>query len=216
MFNSDFNERTRETISLGGGVLSFEILEILVVFMEARTLKPTEANIEQLFVAADYLQITSALRVLSDYLFSDLGSKKIDDIKRSVVYMLLRLIDILTRFIKATGYSLTMRTVVYYRNATRSAPFKCPNDALLYLAHHFKTIMYNHDLLKLDYDLFEKILKSDYLRLAEEEVVRMIKIWINHDYEERRKHFGALIRCVRFDENMTVRRRCRSSPDTED
>lgn len=207
MFQSNFKEGHSETISLGGDVLSFKVLEMLVVFMESKSLKPTEATIEQLFVAADYLQIGSALRVLTDYLYVDLGGKRLDEMRRGSVHMLLRLIDILTRYAKSSGYSYGIRTVTYYPSNSRPAPIKCTNEAVLYIAYHFKTIMYDHGLLKLDYEVFEKILKSDFLRLSEEEVVRIIKIWINHDYEQRKDHFGPLIKCVRFDEAMTVSER---------
>lgn len=204
MFQSSFNESTSHTICLGGDVISFRILEMLVVFMESKSLKPTEATIEQLIVAADYLQIGSALRFLSDYLYTDLGSKKMDDIRKGAIHMLLRLIDILCRHAKASGYTHCTRTVTYYNNNSRPQAIKCTNEVNLYLAYHFKTVMYDHGLLKLDIDTFEKILKSDFLRLSEEEVVRIIKIWTNFDFENRKQHYGALIKCVRFDETMTV------------
>lgn len=204
MFQSTFNESTSNTITLGGDVISFKVLEMLVVFMESKSLKPTEATIEQLIVASDYLQIGSALRVLSDYLYTDLGTKKMDDIRKGTVHMLLRLIDILTRHAKASGYTHSTRTVIYYNNNARPQAIKCTNEVLLYLAYHFKTVMYDHGLLKLDIDTFEKILKSDFLRLSEEEVVRIIKIWTNFDFNNRKQYYGSLIKCVRFDETMTV------------
>ena len=204
MFQSNFNESTSNTITLGGDVISFKVLEMLVVFMESKALKPTESTIEQLFVAADYLQISSALRVLSDYLYSDLGTKKLDDIRKATIHMLLRLIDILHRYAKSNNYVYGTRTVTYYNQNSRPQAIKCTNEVNLYLAYHFKTIMYDHGLLKLDIDAFEKILKSDFLRLSEEEVVRIIKIWTNFDFVNRKEHFGMLIKCVRFDETMTV------------
>lgn len=203
MFHSNFNDRNSATITIGGDVINFNVLEKLVVFMESKALKPTDATLEQLFVAADYLQISSALRVLSDHLYTDLGSKRLDDVRRSCVHRLLRLIDILTRFAKSSGYSHLTRTVMYPTNS-RPSPIKCSNDAVLYIAYHFKTIMFDHALLKLDYSVFERIVKSDFLRITEEEVVRSIKIWINHDYQERKKYFGPLIKCVRFDDTMSV------------
>lgn len=205
MFQSSFNESTSNTITLSGDVVSFKILEMLVVFMESKALKPTEATVEQLFVAADYLQISSALRVLCDYLYGDLGTRKLDDIRKGAVHMLLRLIDILSRFAKGSGYTYSTRTVTYINNHSRPQAIKCTNEVNLYIAYHFKTVMYDHGLLKLDFETFEKILRSDFLRLSEEEVVRIIKIWTNFDFETRRPHFGALIKCVRFDEAMTVR-----------
>lgn len=205
MFQSSFNESTSNTVTLSGDVVSYKTLDILVVFMETKYLKPTENTIEQLFVAADYLQMNSALRVLCDYLYSDLGTKKLDYIPKGTVHMLLRLYDILNRFAKLTGYTYSTRTVTYVNSSTqRPQPIKCTNEVLLYVAYHFRTIMYDHELLKLDVDTFEKVLKSDFLRLSEEEVVRIIKIWINFEFQDRRKHFGTLIKCVRFDEAMTV------------
>lgn len=204
LFHSSFNESTSDTITLGGDVVSFQVLEMLVVFMESQALRPTEATVEQLFVAADYLQISSALRVLCDYLYADLAAKKLDDIRKGTVHMLLRLLDILSRFARASGYTYGTRTVTYINNHARPQAIKCTNEANLYLAYHFKTVMYDHGLLKLDIDSFEKVLRSDFLRLSEEEVVRIIKIWTNHAFDERRQHFGTLIKCVRFDETMKV------------
>lgn len=204
MFQSSFSESISPTVTLSGDVVSFRILEMLVVFMESKALKPTEATVEQLFVAADYLQINSALRALSDYLYADLGTRKLDDVRKATIHMLLRLVDILGRFARSSGYTYGTRTVIYINNHARPQAIKCTNEVNLYIAYHFKTVMYDHGLLKLDQETFEKILRSDFLRLSEEEVVRIIKIWTNFDFENRRQHFGSLIKCVRFDETMTV------------
>lgn len=74
-----------------------------------------------------------------------------------------------------------------------------------FILGHFKDIVLDISFLKLDLETISWILESDELEVASEvDVFRAIKLWINHDYAGRHKHFLPLLGCVRYDKQMPV------------
>lgn len=65
--------------------------------------------------------------------------------------------------------------------------------------------MYDRAVLQLDYASLRLLLDSDFLRISEEQVLAVIKIWINNDFKDRQQYYGQLLRCLRFDEKVQVR-----------
>lgn len=74
-----------------------------------------------------------------------------------------------------------------------------------FILKNFQDLVYDVSFLKIDFETISWIVESDELATASEmEVYRAIKMWINHDYVARKKHFLDLLGCVRYDDRMTV------------
>lgn len=65
--------------------------------------------------------------------------------------------------------------------------------------------MTHKNLYQLDLDCLMDILNSNHLNVSEMDVLKTIKMWINHDFETREKYFSKLLECVYYDDSLKVR-----------
>lgn len=184
-------------------IVSFEALQMLVKFLETGDLKSTPNNFEQLLLAADYLQIDSAMTHLVEYLQNNLKSQMFA--MRKITKK--QLIEYLRMFPTVRRYEIK------HNFKHQQVLLACDNDRRkrsnsvcigFLLAHHFKRIMYVKEVMNLDRDRIYELLSSDQLRISEEDVLKTIKMWINFGLEERREHFRGLLSCVRPDPSLSV------------
>lgn len=147
--------------------------------------KPEE--FEQLIVAADYLQMEHAMKVLCErfsYTIPSRLSGSGDQLPKATIHMWLRLYNIIG---KQKGFDETKMNWFGER-----------------MARQLKRVLHEVHFFKLDEDRLYDLMSSSHLRLTEEEVLKTIKAWINYDYEERKTSFGRLARCIRPHPDLTV------------
>lgn len=69
---------------------------------------------------------------------------------------------------------------------------------------NFQEIMYEKSVLDMSLENMCAVLTCWALNITEEDVVRSIKMWINHDYRRRQRHFDQMITCMRYDPDTKV------------
>lgn len=87
-------------VTFDSNTVSYEALGTLIKFMDSGKLKPTQVDVEQLVVAADYLQIDSAMIILLEYLYDLLGGTlaSMDNLPKDILLVCLRLYSIVRQF----------------------------------------------------------------------------------------------------------------------
>lgn len=190
-------------MTFDSNTVSYEALGTLIKFMDSGKLKPTKVDVEQLVVAADYLQIDAAMILLLEYLYDLLGGTlaSMDNLPKDILLVCLRLYSIVRQFEIKHKYQHKKYTIPEDRKTTSTPKSVCIEFVL---AHHLGRLLNEVPLLHLDEERLYEILISDDLRISEVDVLRVVKVWVNYEYASRQKHFVDLIRCVRPDVNMTV------------
>lgn len=189
-------------------VPNFNVLLQVLRSDEVPVIPASELELEDLIKTADFLKNDAALYYLSTYLKVNLPKNGPKYVDRQQVLLYLRLYNILLRtgflsMIKSdrTGLMHCCQTHATVRNA-----LTYDITPQLFISYHFKSIMYEREVLELSYESIYTLLVGDYLRISEEDVVRTIKMWINYDYTKRRRYYGVLLRCVRFDAKIKVKK----------
>lgn len=186
-------------------VANFNVLELLVGFMQSSVLVPTESSIENLCYGADFLEMNSALVVLFQFLIDQMPTKKSWEMDRKQVLMYLRLLNVISKHLQLfptdprripLSYCQGPDKIVKTLNFLRKPQF--------FISYHFKSIMYERSLMELQFRSLYNLLLWDSLRIPEEDVVRTIKMWINYNFEDRINRYRFLLRAVRFDPEMKV------------
>lgn len=123
---------------------SFDVLQKVLTCKKF----PVQYEWEKFLVALDFLQMTSVLEELIEDLYTELSKCNIEDLPKSTVQMLLRQFSILLRHEKATSNLCSLRTLL---TVNGKGKLSCDNNAQLYIAYHFRSIMYDRAVLQLDY-----------------------------------------------------------------
>lgn len=165
------------------------------------TLSPTMDRVEQLILAADYLQMKAALKLLVEFIYQDMAKQDPSKIKRQVLLMYLRLI----RIIKDHPIKGEPINYIGVTKDKKERTWNVAPDVDTIIAMGFKSVMFEKSVLELSFIDLEEILDSHALNIQEEDVARTIKMWINYKFDERKGHFPELIRCMRYDKDMEVR-----------
>lgn len=72
-------------------------------------------------------------------------------------------------------------------------------------AEQFRRVLHEVDVIRLlNEDRIFELLKSCYLNISEEDVLKTIKVWISYDYDARRPSFQKLLHCIRPLESLRV------------
>lgn len=175
-------------ITFDSKIVPFFALENLVQYCcESRALYPKPEDIEQMIVAADYLQMENAMKALCERFSYTVPSRQAgygDQLPKATIHMWLRLYNIIG---KQKGFDETKMNWFGER-----------------MARQLKRVLHEVHFFKLDEDRLYYLMSSSHLRLTEEEVLKTIKAWINYDYEGRKTSFGRLARCVRPHPDLTV------------
>lgn len=195
---------------------SFNILKQIVKLMTGKAttaVAATEDSLEELINTADFLQIDSVLRALLEYLRRRLPSVFPDEINRQQVHLYLRLLNVIMKHCHLLSVELDRKGTIHCcaKHGNSGGAGGVDAGRLTYdispqffILYHFKSIMYERALVELNYRSIYSLLLSDHLRISEEDVVRTIKMWINHEYKSRIQHYSFLLRLVRFDPEMKV------------
>lgn len=190
-------------VTFDAKIVSFEALKLLIKFMDTGDLQATRDNAQSLIIAADYLQFEEALRKAVSFLYDDLSdAMKMDmeSIPKHVLIAYMRIYGIVQRFEVRTNFEVVKVEV----RTEKGAKLVVPVHLTFILAHHIKRIMSHWLFLELHSSLLRELLGSDYLCLSEEQVLRTITMWVNHNQKGRLVHMMDLLFCVRIDETMTV------------
>lgn len=195
-----FDKDTSE-VKFDPNIIAYSALSDLVDYMWTDTLTPTMDRVEQLILAADYLQMKAALKLLVEFLYQDMAKQDPSKMKRQVLLMYLRLI----RIIKDHPIKVEAINYIGVTKDKKERTWSKAPDVDTIIAMGFKSVMFEKSVLELSFIDLEEILDSHALNISEKDVVRTIKMWINYKFDERKGHFPELIRCMRYDKDMEVR-----------
>lgn len=182
-------------------IVSFAALETLVQSMDSGKLTPTMDDVESLIYAADYLQIHSAIINLFDFIENQIVDQwqSFETMDKPFLILCLRLFPVKRANEKRSSCKFAVKSLPF-ADGIRRLHMEIP----FVLVHHFKRIMNEPMVLKLEESLLRELLLSDYLLISEEEVLRTIKVWVYYDFPARRDAFRRLVRCLRPDDTLTV------------
>lgn len=181
MFSGNFDKGHSDTFELDFKPLgiTFEVLEI-VTKLQLESHQVTKSTIEPLMLALDYLQLTKMMESLADMICN--GEVKTFLFPDNILDL-------------------------WLLSRTNDTGYKSIREAL---ETHIKEmflgeIIHEPSFLQLDSESLIMILQWDDLVLTtEKKVFTAIKMWINHEYEDRKKHFGKLLYFLRFDPQVDV------------
>lgn len=181
MFSGNFDKGHSDTFELDFKPLgiTFEVLEI-VTKLQLQSHQVTKSTIEPLMLALDFLQLSQMMESLADVICN--GEVKTFLFPDNILDLWL----------------LSRTNAIGYRSIREA------------LETHIKEmflgeIIHERSFLQLDSESLIMILQWDDLVLTtEKKVFTAIKMWINHEYEERKEHYGKLLYCLRFDPLVDV------------
>lgn len=189
-----FDSDTPEVI-FDAKVVSFDALEMIAHFIELGEITPTFDNMEEIFRAADYLQMEPLLKMLYDHLVTEMKKlpPKSNQTARSTLRKFLRIHQIVRQFIT--------------RNDIKEPPYSYSYGKLsieMFLALNFELINFEVEVLEFPLEIIQEFLSSNILSITERDVLKTIKMWINHDLATRKQYFTKLLNCVRYNSSMKV------------
>lgn len=156
--------------------------------MDSGELTTTLNDVEQMILAADYLQMDSAMELLYPQLFEIHSFHRRDWTPKRTILMWLRLYNIIRE------HAIKMKIE---RNR-----YHCFVHST---AEQFRRVLHEVDVIRLlNEDRIFELLKSCYLNISEEDVLKTIKVWISYDYDARRPSFQKLLHCIRPLESLRV------------
>lgn len=176
-------------------------------------LETTEDNIEQMILAADFLECPVILDALMLDITDDLENqmKDLEMTPKCVVLKYLRLYAVLR------GQEFDQdeddlddsptTTQLSFCNAGSKESFvreEFPISIKFLVASHLKLVLNEYALVQLEENHIHELLSSDDLRITEKEVLAVIKRWIYHDFEERKESWVKLLSCLRVDYSLSV------------
>lgn len=195
-------------VSFDPKIVAFDVLDKLVKYMETGTLKPTMDDAEQLFYAADYLQIEGAMGALVEFLHSE-ASRQMKDLENTPKEYILLYLRIYSQFRRyETNNKHVEHAMLDIGNMIKGN--RAPSNVIrpvcikFLIAVHFKKVINELPILEMEEDHLFELLSSDDLRISEEDVLRTIKMWCFYNLEARRESFPKMVRCLRVDKSMTV------------
>lgn len=193
-------------LSFDPKIITFEVLDKLVKFMESDVFKPTMDDVELLFYSADYLQIESAIKILVEFLHVEAGKqmKNLEATPKEYLLVYLRLYPTLRSYELKENYDHTTQDISHFIQNFRGSNVLRPVCIRFLIAANFKKVINELPVLELSEENLFEILSSDDLRVSEEDVLRTCKMWTYYDMSERRDAFPRLVRCIRADKTMTV------------
>lgn len=201
---------TQETLELTvkfPGTSSISALEALINFMETGELQPTIDNIEKLLlVTLSFLwEREAALKILVDFFYDDMSKRYPGQIDRSLLLMYCRIWTTVECSAYVIGFKILRHIMIGVNDRGQEKGQYCfLMNITIFIAAGFQSIMFDKFVLDLPVEYIRCLLDADLLNLSEEDVLKTIKMWINHDFEARRIHFPDLIRSMRFDKDMKV------------
>lgn len=205
-FKSTFNfDDTQLNVEFDPAIVSPKALALLARFMVKNALEPTMDTVEDLFYAANYLQVEKALQILMDYLHKEMETQNPMTLGKSVLLMYFRLLETI---------DLVANEIKYQFKLVKFDTFDGQGKALgevewslhcrMFILARFKTIMYEKCILELNEFMLKGFLNHSMMNLCEEDVLRFIKVWIMYDLDQRRSQFGSLVLYVRYDADMKM------------
>lgn len=189
------------------GPPSIAALEELIKFMETGEFQPTMDNIEHLiYVTVSFeWEMESALKILLDFLHGNLAKRNPGQTDRKIILMFVRFWKDFEYCVNRIGYKSPLhRMIPVNALGQENEPFKIVLSPPRFIYAGFQSIMFEKCVLDLGVNYMRWILDAQILNITEEDVLKTIKMWINHDYDARKQHFPDLIRCMRYDENMRI------------
>lgn len=188
-------------------IVAFDVLDKLVKYMETGTFKPTMDDAEQLFYAADYLQVEGALSALVEFLHTEANRqmKDLENTPKEYILIYLRLYSQFRRYETKENFEHATLDIGNMIKGNRTSTNVIRPVCIKFLiAVHFKKVINELPILEMEEDHLFELLSSDDLRISEEDVLRTIKMWCFYNLEARRDSFPKMVRCLRVDKSMTV------------
>lgn len=158
-------------------IMSFETMEnVLKSATGSKPLSIKKESLEEIIRAVAFFQIPKLEDVLSSYVTSNKGD----------IITLSNVLDLWTNSMKqgVTQLSLALEGHVLI---------------------NFESLIYERDLDKLNVDQLKRLLASDDLMISTEMfVLRVIKLWVNYDYDNRKEYFDQLLPLMRYQRKVDV------------
>lgn len=179
MFTHDFAERNLPVIEIElDDEIDEDIFDSVVRIATSRTLKVSPETIEHFLFVADFFQIETLIVELERLIGRDTTQ------------------DIVGPFNVLDLWHLCLI----------HQPLKFIAGTLkLLIKNYLDAITADPSFLQLDSESVKTILMWDDLKISsEKKVFSAIKIWINHDPEQRKELYEKLLYCIRFDPDIDV------------
>lgn len=189
-------------------IISFDILKRIIGYIEMGVVKHAVLDeVEELLAAADYLQADFVFGSMICFMHLE-AEKWMQDMDRGAemrkqdLLVLLRVYRLIYNYEKRITFPhKTMAMEHRTRSSKEKASCICNLCPKFLLVANFKRLINELAVLQMEEHILHDLLSDDHLRLTEEEVLRVVKMWCYFNLAERRESFERLVKCVRINNN---------------